>query len=300
MPELEIRAVQTELDPPFSILGAETQTAPYVFNSPHSGMVYPQSFIERSRLTYQTLRKSEDAYVNELFGDVPSLGAPLMQAHFPRAYLDVNREPYELDPVLIHGKMPDFANTHSVRVIGGLGTIARIVNDSEEIYREPISLDAALTRIRLLYQPYHAALAAIVERTQRTHGFCCLIDCHSMPSQPHGAGYEPKVDFVLGDRHGSSCAPTLVRFVEATLKAWGFTVALNKPYAGGFITERYGRPKLGAHALQIEINRALYMDEQNLNKRGSFEVIRAKLGVLAQRLIQNAGDILLETRRAAE
>ncbi|MDZ4791577.1 MAG: N-formylglutamate amidohydrolase [Hyphomicrobiales bacterium] len=300
MSEVEIHAVETELDPPFLVSGAQTQTAPYVFNSPHSGMVYPRSFIEASRLTHRALRKSEDAYVNELFGDVTALGAVLMQAHFPRAYLDVNREPYELDPVLIQGKMPDYANTHSVRVIGGLGTIARMVNDQEEIYREPMQLEAALTRIRLLYDPYHAALSEALQQTQRQFGFSCLIDCHSMPSQPHGSGYQPKVDFVLGDRHGTSCAQTMVRFVEATLKAWGFTVALNKPYAGGYITERYGRPKLGAHALQIEINRALYMDENSLVKRGSFEVIRAKLTLLAQRLIQNADEILLQVRRAAE
>jgi N-formylglutamate amidohydrolase len=296
----EIHAIETELNPPFSIIGAERQSSPFIFNSPHSGSAYPLSFIRSSRLSRSALRKSEDAYVDELFAGAASRGAAVMRAHFPRAYLDVNREPYELDPALIAGQLPDFANTHSVRVIGGLGTIARIVNEQEEIYREPLRLEAALTRINRLYQPYHAALSGLIEKTRGDHGFACLIDCHSMPSQQHGYPATPKVDFVLGDRFGASCGREFVRYVEATLKAWGFTVALNKPYAGGYITERYGRPAENMHAIQIEINRALYMDEASFAKRGSFEVIAAKMTQLAARLIEHGPQLLQAERRAAE
>ncbi|MDX2264659.1 MAG: N-formylglutamate amidohydrolase [Hyphomicrobiales bacterium] len=300
MIEAELHAIATELDPAFTVAGLDTQTAPFVFNSPHSGSVYPRAFVEASRLSRRALRKSEDAYVNELFDCAPGLGAVLMQAHFPRAYLDVNREPYELDPALILGKLPDYANTHSVRVVGGLGVIARIVNEHEEIYRAPLSLDAALARIRLIYKPYHAALSEVLEKTRAAFGVSCLIDCHSMPSHPPGPSGQPKVDFVLGDRFGASCSSNLTRYIEATLKAWGFTVALNKPYAGGFITEEYGKPASGAHALQIEINRALYMDETTMEKRGSFPVIRDKLAVLAARLGEHADDLLQPARKAAE
>ncbi|HZV21294.1 MAG TPA: N-formylglutamate amidohydrolase, partial [Hyphomicrobiales bacterium] len=179
----EARCIAAELDPPFSILGLEGQSVPIVFNSPHSGRVYPSAFVEASRLSPKALRKSEDAYVEELLASAPERGAILMHAHFPRAYIDINREPYELDPILFDGRLPEFVNSQSLRAIGGLGTIARIVNDKEEIYRGPLQLETALLRIERLYKPYHAALRDILDRTQARFGTAFLIDCHSMPSQ---------------------------------------------------------------------------------------------------------------------
>ena len=182
----ERASILAELTPPFTLLRPEEQLTPVVFCSPHSGRIYPKAFLEASRLDPHTLRKSEDCYVDELFEPVVALGAPLIAARFPRAYLDVNREPYELDPELFNGRLPDFANTQSARVIGGLGTIARVVADTEEIYRERLPIGAAFERIERLYRPFHEALAGLLEETRKRFGMAILIDCHSMPSASMG------------------------------------------------------------------------------------------------------------------
>lgn len=284
--EQEIQSIESELNPPFSIVGRAGQTAPFVFNSPHSGRIYPQAFLKASRLSSHAIRKSEDAFVDELFAAAPAFGAVLMHAHFPRAYLDVNREPYELDPILFGGgRLPDFANTHSVRVIGGLGTIARVVNDQEEIYRSPLSVEAALERIERLHAPYHHALAQLVEDTRRRFGRAYLIDCHSMPSHLGDRNGGQNADIVLGDRYGKSCSRALVRLAEDTLTRQGYRVAINKPYAGGFITENYGRPAGGIHALQIEVNRKLYMNEESFEKLPGFDVLQDDLRSFAAAMI---------------
>lgn len=294
----EAEMIEADLTPPFSILRPDRPRVPFVFNSPHSGRVYPAAFLAASKLDPVALRKSEDAYVDELFAGVVGLGAPLMHAHFPRAYLDVNREPYELDPALIAETLPRYANTQSVRVVGGLGTIARVVTDSEEIYRAPISLRTALERINRLYKPYHAALAELVEQCRRSFGLAVLIDCHSMPSNPASEYGGRRPDFVLGDRFGTSCDPELTRLAAVQLKAMGYAVALNKPYAGGYITEHYGRPPEGLHALQLEVNRALYMNEASFQRRPGFGRLARHLTELAQALV-DAVPVLLATPRAA-
>src|SRR6185312_5532020 len=238
----EAEAIERDLSPPFNVARPGELTAPLVFNSPHSGRIYPSAFLASSKLDALTLRRSEDAYVEELFGFVSALGTPLLYAHFPRAYLDVNREPYELDPALIRDGLPHYANTQSVRVVGGLGTIARIVSESDEIYREPLSVGAALERINRLYTPYHETLASLLDDAHREFGLAVLIDCHSMPSNPITEQGAARPDFVLGDRFGTSCSGELTRLAAVQLKAQGYAVALNKPYAGGDITEHYGRP----------------------------------------------------------
>ena len=178
MSRSEAEAIESELTPPFVVARPRELTAPLLFNSPHSGRIYPRAFLAASKLDALTLRRSEDAYVEELFGFVVNLGAPLLYAHFPRAYLDVNREPYELDPALFRDGLPHYANTQSVRVVGGLGTIARIVSESDEIYREPLSLVAALERINRLYTPYHATLRSLLEESQQAFG---LGGAHRLP-----------------------------------------------------------------------------------------------------------------------
>jgi len=291
MPHEEATCIAAELDPPFSIHGAETQSAPVIFNSPHSGRIYPSVLLEASRLCAHTLRKSEDAYVDELFAAASSQGAILMNAHFPRAYIDINREPYELDPMLFNGRLPDFANSQSLRAIGGLGTIARIVNDREEIYKEPLTLEAAFVRIEQLYKPYHAELLRMLETTRARFGAAFLFDCHSMPSQQGERG--GWADFVLGDRFGTSCAPEVAGAVQSFLKSLGYRVALNKPYAGGYITEHYGKPERGLHVLQIEIDRSLYMSETSFAKLPSFSGLQWDIS----RLIAMAvSDIPLQLR----
>jgi N-formylglutamate amidohydrolase len=295
----EAEAIERELAPPFSVVRPAELKVPLVFNSPHSGRNYPSTFLAASRLDAHTLRRSEDAFVEELFGFVADLGAPLLHAHFPRAYLDVNREPYELDPILFRDGLPHYANTQSVRVVGGLGTIARIVSESDEIYREPLSVEAALERISRLYTPYHETLAALLLEAKREFGLAVLIDCHSMPSSPTADRAAGRPDFVLGDRFGTSCSAELTRLAASTLEAQGYAVALNKPYAGGYITEHYGRPHKAQHVLQIEINRALYMNETSFAKSQGFDRLREGLQTMVRGLIPGIPGLAIP-RAAAE
>ena len=299
MPERERRSIAAELEPPFLLYAPRVQTTPFVFCSPHSGRVYPQAFLEQSRLDAHGLRKSEDCYVDELLGGVIGLGAPLIAARFPRAYVDANREPYELDPELFSGPLPPFANTQSVRVVGGLGTIARIVADSEEIYPGRLPVAVALERIERLYKPFHANLARLLDQTRARFGIAFLIDCHSMPSVPIGQPNAVRPDFVLGDRFGTSCDNKLIRVLKDVLAAQGHEVHVNRPYAGGFITEHYGRPARGFHALQMEMNRALYLNEATFERTSGFYGLRQTLTRVLGRLMRDLPD-LLGGRAAAE
>lgn len=293
----ERASILAELTPAFAVSTPREQKAPFVFCSPHSGRVYPASFLAASRLDAHTLRKSEDCYVDDLFGGVADLGVPLISARFPRAYLDVNREPYELDPELFREQMPPYANTQSSRVIGGLGTVARIVADGEEIYGDRIELSAALERIDRLYKPFHSALAGLLDATWRQFGIAILIDCHSMPSASIGQPQSMRPDFVLGDRFGASCDGKLTRFLREVLVGQGYEVQLNRPYAGGYITEHYGRPLRGLHALQIEVNRSLYLDEVALTRTARFAEVKDDLTTTVNRLCRELPNLM--TRRAA-
>lgn len=270
------------VDPAFDVAEPDGGAGAATFNSPHSGATYPASFLAASRLDARTLRRSEDAFVDELFAAAPSFGAPLMRAHFPRAFLDVNREPYELDPRMFDGRLPPFANTRSLRVAGGLGTIARIVGEAQEIYGARLPVDEALARIETYYKPYHRTLGRLIARAHRLHGAALLVDCHSMPSAGALREDRPRADVVLGDRYGTSCAPALVDFAEQTLRDLGYLVLRNRPYAGGYITEHYGAPGSGFHALQIEINRALYMDERAHAKTKGFVKVQADMTTLVR------------------
>ncbi len=262
--------VRDELDPPFEIQEPANLAGPVLFNSPHSGSVYPRGFLQSSRLDLGTLRRSEDSYVDDLIGGVVGRGYPLMRAHFPRCFVDVNREPYELDPRMFDGRLPSFANTRSMRVAGGLGTVARVVGDAQEIYEQRIPVDEAMRRIESLYKPYHRALRRLFTRIQRSFGAAVLVDCHSMPSSAGQKDERARPDFVIGDRYGTSCVPLVAECVDRVLRGMGYTVSRNKPYAGGFITEHYGNPAVGLHAVQLEINRALYMDERRVRAVGQF------------------------------
>jgi N-formylglutamate amidohydrolase len=263
--------------PAFEALAPSVQRFPVVFSSPHSGSCYPPEFLAASRLDPKAIRRSEDSFVDELFEPVTALGAPLLKANFPRAWLDVNREPYELDPKMFAGALPAYANVRSVRVAGGLGTIARIVSESEEIYARPLGVDEALARIDLVYKPYHRALRDLVVGTHAAFGVTVLIDCHSMPSSVRGGPGRLRPDIVVGDRYGTSCGGELTDFVAELLSRMGYAVSRNKPYAGGFITEHYGQPARRLHALQIEVNRCLYMDERTLTKTAGFAALRGDL-----------------------
>jgi N-formylglutamate deformylase len=292
-------AQSDEFDPPFDILEPDCPRGPLIFNSPHSGSVYPKDFLASSRLDLMALRRSEDCFVDELAAGVVRRGYPLMRAHFPRCYVDVNREPYELDPRMFEGRLPSFANTRSMRVAGGLGTVARVVGDAQEIYDRRIPADDALQRIESLYKPYHRALRKAFTQVHREFGAAILVDCHSMPSSP-GRDDRPRGDIVLGDRYGTSCAGAVTDTVEQLLRQMGYNVSRNKPYAGGFITEHYGNPGAGLHALQLEINRSLYMDERSLTRIESFDRLAADLEALSDHLADIPLDALRPYRAAAE
>src|ERR1700704_253934 len=289
-----------ELDPPFEILEPGEWHGPAVFNSPHSGSVYPRAFLNASRLDVATLRRSEDSFVDELVRGVVAQGYPLMRAPFPRCYVDVNREPYELDPRMFEGRLPAFANTRSMRVAGGLGTVARVVGDAQEIYDQRIPIDDALRRIEGLYKPYHRALRRLLTRVHRDFGTAVLVDCHSMPSMAGTKDDRPRADIVLGDRYGTSCVPIVAEEIEATFRDLGYAVSRNKPYAGGFITEHYGNPAAGLHSVQIEINRALYMDERRYERSAAFDRLAADIMTLAERLDAIPLEELKPYRAAAE
>ena len=292
--------MRNELNPPFEILEPSEWVGPIVFNSPHSGCVYPRSFLSSARLELAALRRSEDSFVDELFLGVVQRGHPLMRAHFPRCYVDVNREPYELDPRMFEGRLPSFANTRSMRVAGGLGTVARVVGDAQEIYDQRIPVDDALGRIEELYKPYHRALRRLVTKVHRDWGSAVLVDCHSMPSTAGGKDERPRADVVLGDRYGTSCVAIVSETIEATLTELGYSVSRNKPYAGGFITEHYGNPSAGLHAIQLEINRGLYMDERRYERSDSFSRLVADLETLADRLGRLPIEEIRPYRAAAE
>lgn len=292
--------IRDELDVPFEVLEPAECRGPVLFNSPHSGSVYPRAFLAVSRIDIATLRRSEDSFVDELVAGVVHSGFPLMRAHFPRCLIDVNREPYELDPRMFEGRLPSFANTRSMRVAGGLGTVPRVVGDAQEIYDRRIPVDDALRRIESLYKPYHRALRRLFTRLHRDFGAAVLIDCHSMPSNAGHKEERPRPEFVLGDRYGTSCVGAVSETVADTLRGLGYGVSRNKPYAGGFITEHYGNPAAGLHAIQLEINRALYMDERRYERSKNFARLAADLEMLARRLGEIPLEELRHYRAAAE
>lgn len=279
-----MEARQPKLAPcgaPFRLLEPEARTVPVVAASPHSGTCYPEHFLKSSRLDAQTLRRSEDTYVDELFGLAPTFGVPLLCAVYPRAYLDLNREPYELDPAMFFGTLPPYVNTGSSRVAAGLGTIARDVADGEEIYAGKLSFSEIKDRIDTLYRPYHDCLIGLIDGMIARFRYCILLDCHSMPT----TGDRNVADVVLGDRHGLSCSPVLTSHVAAFLGKAGLRVVHNTPYAGGHTTGFYGSPRYGVHALQIEIARRLYMDEETHERLPALAALRTLMG----RLVQSVG-----------
>ena len=273
--------------PPFEVRRPKGKPGPLVFASPHSGRIYPAAMMDASALDAATIRRSEDAFVDELIERAPDHGATLLLARLARAYVDVNREPWELDPAMFEDELPEFARGRTARVAAGLGSIARIVSEGQEIYSRKLTFEEARERIEAAHRPYHEALAALLEEATAAHGVAILIDWHSMPSAAAAQARSGKgCDMVLGDRVGAACSPLLTRLVEDELEAMGYRTVRNAPYAGGHTTEHYGRPARRVHALQIEINRALYLDEATTEP--------------TEGLARLAGDVERMTRTLAE
>lgn len=242
-----------------------------------------------------TLRRSEDAFVDEIFAAVSGCGASFLKAHFPRVFVDPNREAYELDPKMFVQALPGYINTTSPRVRAGLGTIPRVVASGDAIYAHKLDFPQIVQRLEQNYFPFHAALDSLLRQAFARHGCHLLIDCHSMPSVAGSCEADAGVrraDFVLGDRFGTSCAPSLAQLVEGFLSRLGYSVRRNIPYAGGYITSHYGRPGEGRHALQIEINRALYMNEETITPHAGLARISEQMTMLTQLLIERWPDAI--------
>lgn len=292
-------------DEVFEIIAPAQWTSPLVFNSPHSGGVLPEELLALARLDASSLRLSQDCFVDELFGGCIAAGAPMLRALLSRSYIDLNREPFELDPRMFVEELPRHFNTASPRVCCGLGTLPRIVAEGLEIYRGRIPLAQALSRIEKSYHPYHRALTALLNEAHQATGQVLLVDCHSMPSSAVTelqGRRERRIDVVLGDRFGAAAAPEITAAAEDCLHAAGLNVVRNRPYAGGFSTENHGRPQIGRHALQIEINRCLYMDEGRQRKTSGYAVLKKTLDDLCRSLanLVNRDAVLGDLPMAAE
>ncbi|QGX96956.1 N-formylglutamate amidohydrolase [Roseovarius faecimaris] len=261
----------------YHLMHPERRTTSVVFASPHSGRDYPWSFLRKTRLNAHNIRSSEDAFVDRLFDCAPQMGAPFIKAGAPRAFVDLNRNVDELDPALIEGA-PQAG--HNPRVTSGLGVIPRVVANGQAIYSGKISLDEARRRIDDFWRPYHRALAGQLDQAHLMFGQAILVDCHSMPHEAMdsfaGTGVR-RPEVVIGDRFGASARGEIVDRIEAAFVAMGLHVVRNTPFAGAYIAQHYGRPNAGRHALQIEIDRSLYMNEQLIRPNGNFESFKAAL-----------------------
>ncbi|SPH24184.1 hypothetical protein DEA8626_03234 [Defluviimonas aquaemixtae] len=268
---------------PYQLTMPERRLTGVVFASPHSGRDYSASFLRETILDPRTLRSSEDAFVDDLLEGVPRLGAPLIVARAPRAYIDLNRAADELDPALIEGLR---VSAHNPRIASGLGVVPRVVAGGRAIYRGKMPLSEAEGRIEACWRPYHTCLRELMDSAQAIFGQAILLDMHSMPHEAMDAvavsgGRRPEI--VLGDRFGATASSHVIDRVEAAFEAAGLRTMRNAPFAGAYIAQTYGRPSRGMHAIQIEMDRALYMNEHEIRPNGNFLGFRRVLtGILAQ------------------
>lgn len=272
--------------PPFLTRGGGVGDSAFVFAVPHSGRHYPDSFKRISKLSDHQLRLSEDAFVDDLFAGVPDMGASLIVATYARAYLDLNRAGNEIDPEMFIGPLGDIEPDLSNRVKAGLGLIPKMIGEGLPIYETRLPVREVLKRIRETYTPYHRQLTQALNNRKDHHGRAILIDCHSMPSGSElGRGKRSQPDIILGDCWGASCAPDLTALAERLFLEEGFRVRRNIPYAGGYVTRHYGKPDHDQHALQIEINRRIYMDEERVEKLPHFNDVRDCISKIVGKLI---------------
>jgi N-formylglutamate deformylase len=268
------------VESPFTLIEPLHRVGPMIYASPHSGRVYPKAMLALARVGLSALRKSEDAFVDELFAAAANHGAPLLSANVARAFVDLNRDPSELDPDMFHEKLT-LSGAASPRVQAGLGAIPRVTGDGQRIYWRRLPLAEADRRLAHVYFPYHQALRSLIDQAIAASGSAVLLDCHSMPASARGP---TAPDMVLGDRFGASCHPAITGLVEGALRRMGYRVSRNAPFAGGYTTQTYGRPHGRVHALQIEINRGLYLDERTMERTHGFQKLRADMATLTETL----------------
>ncbi len=269
--------------PPFHLTEPKQRLSSVVFASPHSARTYPAEFLNQSILDPLTIRSSEDAFVHELIDSAPEFGVPLLVAGVPRAYVDLNRSPDELDPALIQGAVRRGQNP---RVASGLGVIPRVVSNGRAIYARKLTMGEVRSRIDRYWRPYHDAVQRLLESAHLTFGQAILVDCHSMPHEAMDGAVRTRgraPDIVLGDRFGAAADGEIVDRIEAAFAAAGLRVARNAPFAGAYVAQAYGRPSRHQHAVQIEIDRKLYMDERRIRPNSDFEAFRTVMrGVVAE------------------
>lgn len=267
----------------FDLYLPDRLTTAVVFASPHSGREYPADFLARSVLNAHAIRSSEDAFIDQLFRPATRFGAPLIAARVPRAFVDLNRGVDELDPAIVDGVR---RAGHNPRVASGLGVIPRVVSNGRAIYRGKLTASEAKDRLDRYWFPYHRALQEQLDRAHVAFGEAILIDCHSMPREAVDCVVRSgakRPDVVLGDRFGASAAAPVVDEIERILTRAGLCVARNAPFAGAYVTQQYGRPSRRQHAVQIEIDRSLYMDEKLIRPRDDFDAFQSLLsGVIAE------------------
>ncbi|QXQ05168.1 N-formylglutamate amidohydrolase [Sphingosinicellaceae bacterium] len=270
--------------PGFTVTGDRDGRWPVVLASPHSGRDYPADFLARTRLTLAQLRRAEDAYVDGLLDGAAATGVPRIMARYGRSWLDLNRAAAELDPAMYVEPFDAHADQSTDRVQAGLGVVPRIAGHGLDIYPTRLRLDEARARIEAVHRPWHATLEELTDSARARHGFAVLLDCHSMPTPAPSAGGTAQI--VLGDLFGRSAATPLVEAIATYFAVAGLRVARNAPYAGGYTTACHGRPELGVHTVQIEIDRALYMDPSRLTRHMGFATIAALLTGLVAQLVE--------------
>lgn len=283
-PESAPAPPEDPLAPPPVVTLEGSRTSPIVLAAPHAGRYYPEWFTSTARQPLADLRSGEDSFTERLAQPAHDLGPALVHATFPRVLCDPNRAAWDLDPRMFQGPIPPFIRP-TERGLSGLGSIPRITGSHRAIYRTRLPFSEAARRIATYWMPYHTTLAGLLRRTHQQHGQCLLLDLHSMPDTAEVG----TADFVLGDRHGTACAPDIMDRAEQTLRALGYSTARNTPYAGGYITQQYGHPPQNCHALQIEMRRSLYMTEATHTPHEGFEPLARSLAVLVGSLLEHLG-----------
>ena len=281
---------------PFNLYSPGDLQSSVLFSSPHSGLFYSQEFLKSSVLDHIAIRASEDAFVDELFMSAPEFGSSLLVANIPRAFVDLNRDVRDLDPILVDGAK---ALRRNGRASSGLGVIPRLVGKNKPIYASKISLAEAQARLLRFWHPYHLCLQDLLEETRKKFGSVILIDCHSMPHEcvDQGTGVSLPPQIVLGDRYGAAANLDIVNQVRLAFAESGFRVSRNMPYAGAYISCKYGKPQHNQHVIQVEIDRSLYMNEDTIQKLHNFSELRAALKNVISKIVAIG---FMDSRLAAE